>query len=355
MKKLTYILGLCFFLCFAFPEVGRAQEILWNADFDFRFDNREYGEPSNMVAPSTTLFGANMSPELGLGWGYGHSLMVGATIPADRESENFMGEPEFVAYYAYEGKTFSTALGLLPRKKLFGRYSYAFFSDTYRFYNPTIKGWLVQYDKPDWFVEFGGDWNGLYSPTGRDNFTLFVAGESHKSITYAGYTALLHHLFSEANVTNSLSDIYVGLDFSELLRNAKLSVQVAWVNGYQSRRGEVSSVVTTKGFEAEINARYTDYGLRNTFYKGDNLMPLWDMPNGVGGNLGESLYFGDPFYRVGDKGFYNRLELFWEPKMSEGVSLRISSVHHYDGVHWGWQQTVALSLSIGSDMFAPIR
>lgn len=351
MKKLTSILGLCFFLCFVSPVASKAQEFLWNADFDFRFDNREYGEPSSMVTPSTTLFGANLSPEIGLGWGYGHSLMVGMTLPADRESENFMGEPKFVGYYAYEGKTLSASLGIFPRKRLFGRYSNAFFSDTYRFYNPTIKGWLVQYDKPDWFVEMGGDWYGITDPTASDRFTLFVAGESHRGITYAGYTAMLHHYSTEGAVTNTLSDIYVGLDFSSLMRDTELSVQVAWVNGYQS----VGTTAMTSGYEAEIKARYTDFGLRNTFYKGEDLMPCWDTPCGEGVVYGEGLYFGEPFYRVGEKGYYNRLELFWEPKMSEGVSLRISSVHHFDGAHWGWQQTVALSLNIGSEMFAPIR
>jgi hypothetical protein len=58
---------------------------------------------------------------------------------------------------------------------------------------------------------------------------------------------------------------------------------------------------------------------------------------------------------VGESGFYNRLELYWEPKLKDGLTLRISSVHHYDGAHWGWQQVVALRVNIGSDMFGIIN
>ena len=79
-----------------------------------------------------------------------------------------MGNPELIAYYGYEGNTFGATLGLFPRERLKGRYSYAFFSDAYRFYKPTVEGMLVQYAKPSWFVELGCDWNGLRKDSPRD-------------------------------------------------------------------------------------------------------------------------------------------------------------------------------------------
>lgn len=347
-------------LCCATSFVGMAQNILWNADFDFRFDNREYGDPSKMVAPSGTLFGANLRPEIGLGWGYGHSLMLGTTIPADMGSENFMGTPELLAYYAFDGQKFDATLGLFPRSRLLGRYSYAFFSDSYRFYKPTIEGMLIQYSKPDWFVELGCDWNGLRSKTRREMFTIIFAGEARKGLSYAGYTATLHHHAASDSakgvVDNGLADFYVGLDFSSLMRGSTLSFQVAWVQAYQNDRHYIGTPTLPGGFELEVNMKHNDVGLRNTYYKGEDLMPYWNSPyeDGLGGIYGDNLYFGDPFYRVGEKGYYNRLELFWEPKLNDGVSLRIASVHHYDGSNWGWQQVVSLRVYIGSDMFAPI-
>ncbi len=354
------ILGLWLCLVLATTTVARAQYILWDADFDFRFDNREYGDPSKMIAPSGTLFGANMRPEIGLGWGYGNKLMLGTTIPADMGSENFMGTPELLAYYAYSGNYFRTTLGLFPRERLKGRYSYAFFSDSFRFYKPTIEGMMVQYVRPSWFVELACDWNGLRSKTRREMFTIIFAGEARKSLSYAGYTATLHHHASSDSaigvVDNGLADIYVGLDFTPLLHSIHLSFQAAWVQAYQNDRRHIGTPTTPGGYELELNMKRKDIGLRNTFYKGEDIMPYWNLPyeDGAGDIYGENLYFGDPFYRVGEKGFYNRLELFWEPKLSEGVNLRISSVHHWDGINWGWQQVVSLRVSIGSEMFAPI-
>ena len=354
-----YLLILCVF-CVA-PVAVNAQEFLWNADFDFRFDNREYGDPSKMIAPSGTLFGANLRPEAGVGWGYGHSLMLGLNIPADMGSENFMGDPELLAYYAYDGKRFRSALGLLPRKRLKGRYSYAFFSDSYRFYTPSIEGMLIQYVKPGWFVELGCDWNGLRSQTRREMFTILFAGEARKSFSYAGYTATLHHHAASDTapgvVDNGLASFYFGLDFSELWRDAELRVQGAWVQAYQNDRRYVGIPVMPGGYELELALRQKDIGLRNTFYKGEDLMPYWNSPHedAEGNPYSDKLYAGDPFYRVGESGFYNRLELYWQPKLKDGVSLRISSVHHFDGNHWGWQQVVALRVNIGSEMFGPIR
>lgn len=361
MKKAILRISLLFILSLAACGAGVAQDFVWNADFDFRFDNREYGDPSKMIAPSGTLFGANLRPEAGIGWGYGHKLMLGLTIPADMGSENFMGDPELLVYYAWEGKTFRSSLGLFPRKRVMGRYSYAFFSDSFLFYKPTIEGMLIQYVKPDWFVELGCDWNGLRSKTRREMFTIFFAGEARKGFSYAGYTATLHHHASSDTaygvVDNGLADFYIGLDFSSLWRDVELRFQGAWVQAYQNDRQHIGTPVLPGGFELELAMRKRDIGMRNTFYKGDDLMPYWNLPyeDAAGNAYADNLYFGDPFYRVGESGFYNRLELYWEPKLKDGLTLRISSVHHYDGAHWGWQQVVALRVNIGSDMFGIIN
>lgn len=361
MKRvLTYLL-LCLLAMMATPLKGVAQEILWDADFDFRFDNREYGDPSKMIAPSGTLFGANLRPEIGLGWGYDHKLKVGITIPADMGSESFMGTPELLAYYAFDGSRFRTALGLFPRQRLMGRYSYAFFSDSYRFYHPSIEGCLVQFKTPDWFVELGCDWNGLRSTTRREMFTILLAGEANRDFSYAGYSAYLHHHAASDTargvVDNGLASIYMGLDLSELFYDIDLSVQAAWIQAYQNDRLHIGTPVLPGGYEIELNMRRDDIGLQENFYSGDDLMPYYNLPfeDANGSAYGSHLYFGDPFYRVGEKGFYNRLELYWEPKLKDGVKLRIASVHHFDGIHWGWQQVIALSVNIGSDMFGPIR
>lgn len=361
MNRTFYRILLLLMLLFTVPTLSWGQVFLWDVDFDFRFDNREYGDPSRLVAPSGTLFGANLRPEAGIGWGYDHALKIGTTIPADMGSESFMGDPQLIAYYSFDGKEFRPTLGLFPRNKLQGRYSYAFFSDSYRFYNSTIEGLMIQYCRPDWFVEVGCDWNGLRSKTRREMFTIFLAGEDRKGLSYAGYTAILHHHAASDTargvVDNALGEIYMGIDLTPLLHDISLWCQIGYLQAYQNDRLHIGTPTLPNGYEIDLQMKRDDMGLRNTFYKGENLMPYWELPyeDAEGGIYGHHLYSGDPFYRVGDKGFYNRLELYWQPELKDGINLRISSVHHFDGHHWGWQQVIALSVDIGSAMFAPIR
>lgn len=366
MKRKFRITLLAALLLYIVPT--SAQEVVWNLGFDFRFDNREYGDPSKMVAPSETIFGANITPEIGLGWGYGNSLIVGTTLHADMGSERFFGEPEFIAYYNYASShtPLRSSLGLFPRTKLIGRYSRAIFHENYNFVRPTVEGALLQYVRPNWYAEISCDWNGLRSATRREMFIISLAGEARGELlfdifTYAGYNAMLHHHAASdtaRGVTdNGLASLYVGLDLSALFDVNELALQGSWLIGYQNDRYHIGIPELPKGYELDLRLKVGNFGLADTFYKGENLMPYWDSPyeDAEGHIFGSSLYSGDPFYRVGESGFHNRLEVYWQPKVRDGVALKISSVHHYDGAHWGWQQRLTLSVDIGSRLFSSIR
>lgn len=363
MKRFLVYIGLVALMAVVVPGATMAQVVVWNADFDFRFDNREYGDPSRMVAPSETIFGANITPEVGLGWGYGHSLMIGATLHADMGSQKFFDSPSFIAYYDFTDSRsrLSSSLGLFPRSKLRGRYSRATFDETYSFYNPTIEGALLRYTASYWWFEMACDWNGLRSASRREMFTLLVAGEANKGFSYAGYNLMLHHHAQSDTargvVDNGLVNLYIGVDLSSLLGLKEFSMQASWLQGYQNDRYHIGTPVLPGGYELSLRMQREEIGLVDTFYKGQDLMPYWNLPyeDAQGSIYGSNLYSGDPFYRVGESGFYNRLELYWEPRIKNGVALRFSSVHHFDGVHWGWQQVIALRVDIGSEMFAPIR
>lgn len=340
------------------PLVGaRAQELLWNASFDFRFDNREYGDPSLMIAPSETIFGATLLPQVGMGWGVGHSLMAGALLPADMGSPNFMGAPEWMAYYNYDGDNFKVYTGIFPRSAMRGDYSLAMFSEQVRFQDKVIEGALAQWVTSDWYTEFGCDWMGLPTENQRERFMLFCAGRAWKGFSYAGYAAtLFHHAGSKSLggvVDNALAEVYLGLDLQNILPFDRTYVEVGWLQGYQNDRKYGDGPKLPGGWQLEIGWEHEDLGVCNTFYKGGNLMPFYDSPyeDKNGAPYADQLYFGDTFYRTGPEGVYNRLELYYAPRLRGGVQLRMSSVHHYDGVRWGWQQVIALSIDIGQGMF----
>lgn len=50
-------------------------------------------------------------------------------------------------------------------------------------------------------------------------------------------------------------------------------------------------------------------------------------------------------------GIYNRLEISYRYDFKSFLSLRVSSVHHYDGYAWGWQQLVQLTVDLNNFQF----
>jgi hypothetical protein len=73
-------------------------------------------------------------------------------------------------------------------------------------------------------------------------------------------------------------------------------------------------------------------------------MPYWIAPL-PDLDYGSGLYWGEPFYRTDS--IYDRLEFYWQPRTGERLFLRFSSVHHYDGHGWSWQQKVRLMVNLG--------
>lgn len=351
-RKLALLLALC---CATLLE-SVAQDFVWNANFDFRFDNREYGDKNEMISPAQTLFGAHLSPEVGIGWQNGHSLMTGLTLPADMGSSSFMGRPEWLAYYNYSTKRVNLMAGLIPRSKMIGDYSNAFFSDSTRFNDRVLDGVLLQYKNDNHYIEFGCDWCGKTSDIQRERFMLMLAGRAWKGYSYAGYAFTMFHYAGSKTVRgvvdNALGSIYMGIDLAEVWYYDLLYAQVAYIQGYHNDRKWVGTPVFPGGFEVEICAEKYDVGVKNTLYKGKNLMPYYDSPHAdsEGNPYGNSLYLGDPFYRTGQSGIYNRLELYYQPKLRGGVRLKMSSVHHFDGNRWGWQQVIGLSIYIDEYM-----
>jgi hypothetical protein len=87
------------------------------------------------------------------------------------------------------------------------------------------------------------------------------------------------------------------------------------------------------------------------FY-GTDMMPYYNNFDNAGLMYGAQLYFGDPFYRVHDDGatgagFYDRLEVYYEPKLSNWLDLRVSAVFHFNGTRYsGCQQVIGLRFDL---------
>jgi len=346
MKTVSRVI-FCALALFVFTDAS-AQRFLWNARFDSQFDNREYKSEINWPQ---TLFGARLTPEIGIGWGNGNGMMIGVDLMADFGAKTFNTDPELLFYYQYDSKRFKAYAGVFPRHKLMGGYSNAFFSDSVRFYDANLDGLLLQYVGGRGYVEVACDWNSMLSQTTREKFMLFSSGRVNTPVFYAGYNVSMYHhagtVDEDGVVDNVLLNPYIGVDLTRKLPLDSLYLQAGWMQAFQNDRKYVGEYVSPHGVQIELRVEKWKFGVFNTAYIGKNLMPYYDAPYF---DYGHGLYFGEPFYRT-NSNIYDRLELYWHPIRKESMNLRVASIHHYDGKKWGWQQMVTFWVNINEKMF----
>ena len=358
MKKIyRYLLAGLLFCSLGAPKTA-AQEVVWDASFDFFFDNREYKSQFNWPQ---TLFGMRFAPGIGIRWQEKHSFMGGINLLANFGNKPFEDTNEMFMYYNYNSERFKGWAGIVPRRNLIGEYPSAFFSDSIKYYHPNLAGLLLQYIGGKGFVEFGADWNSMISKTKREKFILFSAGRLNiapKKLFYAGYhLSMYHHAGREHNeedgvVDNVLLHPHIGTDLSAVTPFDLFSLQVGWLGSFQNDRKYVGEYVSPGGVQIELKLEKWKFGVFNTLYLGDNLMPYFVGDPDL--DYGPGLYWGDPFYRTTND-IYDRLEIYWQPLNSDMFKLRVSSVHHYDGKKWGWQQKVIFSVALGQRRMFPKR
>ena len=332
------------------PSVSQAQKFMWNLDFDSQFDNREY---NSELTKSQTLFGVRLTPEVGIGWGKGNSIKAGGNFLFDFGAKAFERDPELILYYGYESPKFNVYAGLMPRTKLIGTYSYAIFSDSTRFYDANLDGLVFQYQGRNGYLEFVCDWNSMVSGTRREKFQVFSSGmiQTASRRFYGGYNiAMYHHAGSEEErgvVDNSLFLPYVGLNLSKTLSLDSLVLQVGWLQGYHRDRRFEGKTRLPGGVQVVLRLEKWRVGIDNTLYLGDGQMPFY-------AKYGNDLYMGEPFYRT-TSDVYNRFELYWNLLRRNDMDLRLSTIHHYDGRSWSWQQMIRFSVAISDKMFRKKR
>ena len=159
----------------------RAQEVLAGADFDTRFDNREYA--NNDFNESQTLFSARLTPYVGIEWERKNRLVFGVEMlqhfgQYNAQGDRFLTDIKPLMYYQFRTAAVQANAGIFNRKELMGDYSRAFFSDSTAFYHNRMAGFLGRYvswrDKT--YVELAIDWEGMYSEQSREMFRILSAG-----------------------------------------------------------------------------------------------------------------------------------------------------------------------------------
>lgn len=329
-----------------------AQKFLWNVDFDFRFDNKEYAGMVNDV--SVTNFAVRLTPQVGIGWKNGNAIMAGVDVMNDFGAGTRLVD-EMVLYYRYRDDRFGAFLGRFARRNLIGNYSYAFFSDYLSWYDNNIDGLAGQYVGRRGYVELVLDWNGMVRGDMREKFSIFSAGNIDCGAFYAGYNARMYHFAGSETVRGVVDNIllypYVGIDFTHYLPSfQQMSLRAGWLQSLQNDRRYIGKFVSPGGVQLELHLERWGFGIYNTLYLGNNLMPYYSGTIDGQPSYSSELYFGEPFYKT-DKGIYNRLEIYYRHRFKSNIALQVSSVHHYDGDAWGWQQKFQIDIYLFEGMF----
>lgn len=347
-RRLRFILLFTLLLVFAWD--ASAQKFVWEAGFKFKFDNREYG--NDQLDESATYFGARLTPQVGLGWGSGNALMLGADLMADFGSPSFTTPVDVIFYYRHLDSKYGVYAGRFPRKYSIGNYSNAFFSEYVSFYDSNFDGLLAYYKGGKGYVEFICDWNSMYADNRREKFGIYSAGQLNLGMFYGGYNiSLFHHAGSAVErgvVDNILLYPFVGVDFAPKTKFTSLYLQVGWLQAFQNDRRYIDKYVTPGGIQVDFRIERFGFGIYNSFYSGQGLMPYYKSTVEGQPDYGNGLYSGEPFYRAD---LYNRLEIYWQRNIRRDISVKVSSVHHFAEKKWMWQQILSLQVTLSEDMF----
>ena len=387
------------------PEAGETEtrgglkvRFAYDVNFEMNFDNREN---TSDLSPSMTVFGARLTPEIGIGVTQGngtrHRVMLGVDImkdfgrgpdaspdglvPGNKGYANADLFKEMTMYYRMDrrmGKTdFSLTAGIFPKRFSMSReYSPAFISDSLKFYDNNYEGLLLSFSRPKSCYEVGCDWMGMFGRYERERFMLFSHGRSQiLSWLSLGYTAYMYHYACSSTVDGVVDNIllnpWICLDAAPVVPLQQLSLTVGWLQGAQQDRLNVGEYVFPFGAEFTFDVRKWNVGLRNRLFVGRDMMPYYDSRDAGGFKYGNSLYWGDPFYRLfsgndsrfagaGSSddamplydrsrsiGIYNRLEAYYEPRIADFLYLKVGLVAHFlESGYAGFHQQVSLIFNL---------
>ena len=366
LRRFTAIVA--FLLC----VIGsRAGDFGYNAQFKYYFDNYEFDRGGNAYLHSMTINAVNVrllggwernerevSHDLKLGFALRKDMGQGSGVYAPVVADNPDTWALLNTFYAYYGFTCRTGpgsyvkgwFGVYPSDLCGEEYSRAFVSDSLRFYDDAYEGMLFQFASRHTWAELWLDWMGLHGTGSRERFRVAGAFRYRPwKWLQTGIDASMYHFAGSTTtpgvVDNILANPYVKADFGPALGIRELSLKAGALLGYQRDRRFGSGTILPAGGEIVLRGRVSSFGLDNTFYFGDDQMPLYDN-TAYGHRYAADLYFGSPFYRCG---LFDRLEVFYAPRISSRLDLKISAVFHFadDNVPYqGTQQILSIRYSL---------
>ena len=332
-----------------------AQELSCDINFTTLFDNTEYASMKGVE--SGTLFGARLTPQVGLEWQEWNQLMVGADLYQDFGHNKFLSKAKLQLYYAYNAPEVKLYAGIFPRSAMSGLRSPLFFDPSYCFYNNSISGVLARYDDPTSpsFVEFAMDYTGMRSFDVRESFAIMSSGKhsffKRGWLSY-GYDFYMGHYAKDYNpetvdgvVDNIMLTPYIEWKEGVLAEIGRwwlyMDVCLSYVQSLQRDRINENEWKHPFGGELLINFEWAGLELSNRLYVGKgSLLTYYN-------RYGADVYHGMPLYGT-EKGIYDAIALSygrWFFNRTVGVKAGITA--EYEGTGWGTRQWLQVDVNLG--------
>ena len=383
MNKGITITALLLMTCCASWAQKKAT-LTYGADFQYYFDNREYDRGGNEFESSGTIHAARLTPSAVImleNGGFEHHLNLGIDVmknmgesPTSAENDDLSNKGllrEVIFWYGLQKESsrniFSLYAGIFPRRfSVFGgQYPYweyssfeniptVFISESNRFYDNNIEGLLLKYKSPRGYCEVGLDWLGMIGHLRRERFQLFTYGDFGLGgdFFHLGWTGTMYHFANTLEYKGVVDNVLVSpfVMLASEKRDFYWSAKLSYIQGIHQERARETGLDLTFGGQMTLNLAYKKIGLLNDTYYGTSQMPYFDWLDAGGNVYGKDLYPGSLYYRIHTddtswrhSGYYNRSEIYWQPYISDFVSLRLSAVFHFAGEGYqGSQQKLSV-------------
>ena len=329
-----------------------------SADFTTLFDNTEYATMKNVS--SGTLFGARLTPKVGIEWHERNQLMVGADLYQDFGCNKFLSDAKLQLYYAYEAPKVELYAGIFPRRAMNGLRSPLFFDPSYCFYNNSISGVLARYQDFSGlsYIEFAMDYTGMRSYDMRESFAIMSSGRcqfNYSPPMGIGYDLYVGHYAKDYNpetldgvVDNIMLTPYVECRYVELGWMGKgfvyFSARLSYVQSLQ--RDRINENIWEHPFGGELFVDFSWNGLElsNRLYMGKgSLLTYYN-------RYGSDVYHGMPLYRT-ERGIYDAIALSYSQRFfNHTVGVKAGITAEYDGTGWGTRQWLQVDVALGTNI-----
>lgn len=318
------------------------QQLTWSVDFNTIFENRE---GDDYYSPDQTIFLTRLAPEVGISMlGGKHNIAGGVSWiqPCGNGWRDYKLCPTL--YYSYKSPTWRLAVGMLPRTMLLEPMHAVMLSDSMMYWQPNIRGVLLQYVKPRGFFELSLDWRSLQTDTQREAFNVNFNGRWNPlGDLLVGGRLQLNHLAKtrinaeEQGVNDDITvNPYIGLNLARHTALDSLEIKAGPILMLERARRNDDGWHTPCGVLVDAVAEWKWLGVKETFFAGKNLYPLYPQ-------FGALLNMGDPNYQAK---LYSRTNVYAYIFRNQFLNLEASLDFHYTKEAFSFWQKILLRVYI---------